>query len=71
METETNIDVLNKDYAYEVKEVVEWRSQNESAYWKSRALALEYENKMLLELVKSICFKQVEKNDKIHSICSE
>ncbi|XP_044255889.1 gem-associated protein 8-like [Tribolium madens] len=41
-------------------EVAEWHKQEQVAYWKSRALSLEYENKMLIRHLRNVYAKQTE-----------
>ncbi|KAJ3658424.1 hypothetical protein Zmor_010162 [Zophobas morio] len=41
-------------------EVAEWHKHEQIAYWKSRALSLEYENKMLLQHIRNVYAKQTE-----------
>lgn len=48
-------------FEYEIKDVAEWNQQTELAYWKSRAMALEYENKILMECIKDSCVKNINK----------
>ncbi|XP_008192478.1 gem-associated protein 8 [Tribolium castaneum] len=41
-------------------EVAEWHKQEQVAYWKSRALSLEYENQMLIRHLRNVYAKQTE-----------
>ncbi|XP_064214715.1 gem-associated protein 8 [Tribolium castaneum] len=41
-------------------EVAEWHKQEQIAYWKSRALSFEYENKMLIRHLRNVYAKQTE-----------
>lgn len=51
----------SRHFEYEVKDVTEWTKQTELAYWKSRAMALECENKMLLDYIKEASIKEIDK----------
>ncbi|EFA02533.1 hypothetical protein TcasGA2_TC008238 [Tribolium castaneum] len=41
-------------------EVAEWHKQEQIAYWKSRALSFEFENKMLIRHLRNVYAKQTE-----------
>ncbi|KAF2902842.1 hypothetical protein ILUMI_03336 [Ignelater luminosus] len=43
-----------------LQEVATWQAQHQIAYWKSRALAVEYENRMLHRILRETQIKQVE-----------
>ncbi|RZC34739.1 GEMIN8 domain containing protein [Asbolus verrucosus] len=60
----TVFDITDMDWAPFVSttstEVTEWHKQEQIAYWKSRALSLEYENRMLLRHIRNVYAKQTE-----------
>lgn len=41
-------------------EVSEWQYQHQLAYWKSRAISLEYENRMLHAHIKKMCSQEIQ-----------
>lgn len=49
------------------EEIVEWQNQHQLAYWKSRAISLELENKMLLQHLRNVYAKQIQDySDYVH-----
>ncbi|KAJ8985383.1 hypothetical protein NQ317_007540 [Molorchus minor] len=45
-------------------EVTEWQNKDQIAYWKSRAISLELENRMLHEHLRNVYAKTIEGNSK-------
>ncbi|KAF5281977.1 hypothetical protein FQA39_LY00501 [Lamprigera yunnana] len=43
-----------------IPEVAQWEKQNEIAYWKSRALALQYQNRMLQNHINQVYNMQIQ-----------
>jgi hypothetical protein len=60
----TVVDITGMDWSPHVAsttaEVGEWHKHEQIAYWKSRALSLEHENKMLIEHIRNVYAKQTE-----------
>ncbi|GJQ84554.1 hypothetical protein Trydic_g20049 [Trypoxylus dichotomus] len=42
------------------QEVAEWQYHHQLAYWKSRAISLEYENRMLHSHIKKMCTQEIQ-----------
>lgn len=59
----TVVDITDMEWtpvSFTTTEVTEWHKQEQIAYWKSRALSLEYENKMLIKHLRNVYAKQTE-----------
>ncbi|KAF5284598.1 hypothetical protein FQR65_LT02424 [Abscondita terminalis] len=54
------IDYYNQSYLEPLPEVAEWHKHQQIVYWKSRALALEYENQMLHKHIQTIYEHQIQ-----------
>lgn len=49
-------------YSQLPSEVIEWQKQDQIAYWKSRAISLEYENRMLKQHLRNVYTQTIEDN---------
>lgn len=47
-------------YPPKIKEIDDWHNKHQVAYWKSRAISLEFENRMLLRHIRDMYAKQIE-----------
>ncbi|XP_017772981.1 PREDICTED: gem-associated protein 8-like [Nicrophorus vespilloides] len=50
----------NPHFGQTITEVAQWQGQHATAYWKSRAISLEYENRMLHEHIKKLYLGQID-----------
>lgn len=50
----------NSQFEYEITDVTDWNQHTQVAYWKSRAMALEHQNRMLLDYIKETHEKQIK-----------
>ncbi|XP_018321514.1 uncharacterized protein LOC108734439 [Agrilus planipennis] len=56
---DTNLN-LNAQLVPPIPEVAAWQNQHQLAYWKSRAMALEHENRMLHQHLRNVYAKQTQ-----------
>lgn len=57
----TVFDITDMEWVPSVStDVAEWHKQEQISYWKSRALSLEYENRMLIQHIRNVYAKQTE-----------
>lgn len=64
-ETVSVIDITDEmtsdvPYIAPIPDVAEWQNRHQVAYWKSRALAAEYQNQMLLQHLRNAYVKQID-----------
>lgn len=53
-------ELAQKSFIQPIEEIGSWQSQHAIAYWKSRAMALEIENKMLYKHIRRVYTQQIQ-----------